>query len=130
LKKAKIILLKGLFYLMALQILNLSIDIDYIAGNVSTSMAMGNYDDIDSITEYILEKVIGDNNYTSEDDDDEGDPQSKGFEKYDCGPLFFEPSKVPTVATTNYTTTWTTGLDQANKTCKGYFNIVSPPPKV
>jgi hypothetical protein len=116
--------------LMAFQILNLSVDIDYIAGNVSTSKAMGNYDDIDSITEYVLEKVVGDNSYTTEEDDDEGDPQNKGFEKYDCGPLFFDPGKVPTVTTTNYTTSWATGLDQANKTCKGYFNIISPPPKM
>ena len=129
-KKAKIILLKGLFYVMAFQILNLSIDLDYIVNGNGRSAGIGSYDDIDSITEYILEKVIGDNNFTSEDDDDDGAAQNKGIEKYDTGPLFFEaPVKTALLLNSNNGIHWISGLDQANKTCKGYFNIVFPPPK-
>lgn len=116
---------------MALQILNLSIDIDYIIATIPKLTTQGNYDDIDSITEYVVEKVVGDINYTSEEDDDDGEPQNKGFEKYDYEPICFEPvTRVFYVDKTEYATTWATGLDQANKTCKGYFNIVSPPPKM
>jgi hypothetical protein len=116
---------------MAFQVLNLSIDIDYIVGTIPKLTALSNYDDIDSITEYVLEKVVGNSSYTSEEDDDDGGPQHKGFEKYDSEPLYFEHgTKIPFIAKTDYGSAWVTGLDQANKTCKGYFNIVSPPPKM
>lgn len=58
--------MKGLFYFMALQTLNLSIDVDYIVGSLPRLAAMVNYDDIDSITELVVEKMVGDANYTSE----------------------------------------------------------------
>ena len=62
LKKAKTILLKALFYVMAFQILNLSIDIDYIVYNTSNLSAAADYDDIDSFAELISEAIAGDSN--------------------------------------------------------------------
>lgn len=129
--KIRSILLKSLFYFLALQILNLSIDVDYIVGSIPRLAAIVNYDDIDSITELVVEKMIGDNNYTSEEDDDAGNPQNKGFEKFDFEPFFVELHiKAPVLVKIDANTLWTTGIDIANKTCKGYYNIASPPPEI
>lgn len=123
--------MKGLFYFLALQTLNLSIDIDYIAGSLPRLAAMVNYDDIDSITELVVEKMVGDINYTSEEDDDGGDAQNKGSEKFDYELYFFDqPVKAPALVKADLSTTWVTGIDITNMTCKGYYNITSPPPEV
>lgn len=55
-------MLKGLFYLMALQTLSLSVDVDYIVGNLPRLAEMVNYDDVDSNTELVVENVVGDVN--------------------------------------------------------------------
>lgn len=128
-KKIKTILIRGIFYLMALQILNVSIDMDYIANVKPEITSSGNYDDIDSFLELLIEKALGDNNYTSEQDDDSGNAQEKGLEKYGSSPICFEQLTKPQLAySLTQQSSWTTGIDQANKVCKGYFNIVSPPP--
>jgi hypothetical protein len=131
LKRFKTILQKLLLCIIALQILNLSVDLDYIVTNNAGPAYLNNFDDIDSFTEYIVEKVIGDDHYTSEnDDDDQGGAQNKGIEKSDSGPLFFETeNRASQVSGSKYAMSWLAGLDQANKTCKGYFHIVSPPPE-
>jgi hypothetical protein len=123
--------LKGLFYILALQTLNLSIDVDYIVGSLPRLAAMVNYDDIDSITELVVEKMVGDVNYTSEEDDDAGDAHNKGTEKFDYE-LYFpdQPVKAPLSVKANLNTGWVTGIDITNRTCKGYYNITSPPPEV
>lgn len=123
-------MLKGLFYFMALQTLNLSVDVDYIVGSLPRLAEMVNYDDVDSITELVVEKVVGDVNYTSEEDDD-GDAQSKSVEKFDYELYFFDPPvKAPVFGKTDQNTCWVKGIDLTNRTCKGYFNIASPPPEV
>ena len=116
---------------MALQILNLSIDTDYITNNYySTPPVSGDYDDIDCFSELIIETIVGDTNYTSEDDDDTGHPMDKGVEKTNVDFVYFEQFAKPLVVyITKNTTSWVNGLDQANKTCKGYFKIICPPPK-
>jgi hypothetical protein len=129
LKRIRSILLKGLFYFMALQTLNLSVDIDYIVGSLPRLAAMVNYDDIDSITELVVENVIGDVNYTSEEDDD-GGAQNKGSEKIDYELYFFDPPvKAPVIVKAVGNNGWVRGMDIANRTCKGYYNITSPPPE-
>lgn len=130
-KKVKNILFKGFFYLIALQILNLSVDVDYVVMNFHGVCRSAAFDDIDSLSEYLLEKIVGDNNYTAEsDDDDEGNAQNKGIEKYDPGPFYAEHlPKTKLIYTVNDSSFWVTGLDLANKTCKGYFMIITPPPK-
>ena len=130
-KKAKTILVRGVFYLIALQILNTSIDIDYIAATGTGILAPvpANFDDMDSFFEFLVEGVLDDDNYTSEDDDDRGDPHEKGLEKYSSGPFCFEQYAKPFI---DYQlaqeSTWSSGIDHANKVCKGYFSIFSPPP--
>jgi hypothetical protein len=126
-KRIKIILLRSFFYLIAFQILNISIDIDYL----STASGNTNFDDIDSFTEYLVEKIISDNHYTSEEDDDSGSPFNTGIEKYDnnnpfCAEEFAKPNLY---SLKQQTISWTAGLDRANRTCKGYFSIVSLPPE-
>jgi hypothetical protein len=126
-KKTKIILLRSFFYLIAFQILNISIDIDYLS-NASGNI---NFDDIDSFTEYLVEKITNDNHYTSEDDDDSSSPFNTGIEKYNnnnpfCSEEFAKPNLYFLM---QQTISWTASLDMANRTCKGYFSIISLPPE-
>jgi hypothetical protein len=119
-----------LFYLTALQILNLSIDVDYVINNSPCPAVMADYDDVDSYAEYIIEKIMGNDNYTSENDDDSDCAQNKSSEKYDPGTLCLEQFTKPQLfIRKGQNLSWTRGLDLANKTCKGYFDIISPPPK-
>ncbi|MBE7168979.1 MAG: hypothetical protein INR73_00215 [Williamsia sp.] len=132
LKNYKLTLLYGLFYLVALQILNLSVDIDYVISRSVCSTALVEYDDIDSFSEYILEKIAGDSNYTSEDDiDDDESSRNKSIEKNNINPLYAEQFTRPQLSyDAIHGSPWATGLDQANKICKGYFTMIFSPPKV
>ena len=56
--KTKTIVLKGVFYLIALQILNLSIDVDYVTHDFHCSLPSVDYDDIDSFTELGGKRLI------------------------------------------------------------------------
>jgi hypothetical protein len=117
---------------MAFQILNLSIDIDYIVYNTSNLSIPVGYDDIDSFSELIVEMIACDSNYTSENDDDSGHPQDKGIEKYSIGVSYVEQFKVVELSYSilDNNSSWTNGLDLSNKTCKGYYKIICPPPEV
>lgn len=113
---------------MSLQILNLSIDIDYAFFN-GTTQDCHNYDDLDSYSELIIEKIMHDDNYTSENDDDSGSPQDSGIEKYSAQPLYFEQhTKARFLTSSLNTRTWRSGLHQDNNICKGFFTVFSPPP--
>lgn len=116
---------------MALQVLNLSVDIDYAINGYNHPVSIVAFDDIDSIAEFVCEKLLGNDSYTAEDsdDDNDGSPQNNGFEKYDDGPLYIEPVKQSLVVLNPCSNCWATGLDQANKTCNGYFYIIAPPPE-
>jgi hypothetical protein len=128
--KVKTILLRLFFYFIAIQILNLSIDFDYLRCSDSLSSQSDNYDDIDSYAEFIVETIAGNDHLISENDDDNG--QAKNVVKITNIVLYAEQiakllPQVPQSA--DLKTFWTTGLDQRNKICKGYFSIVTPPPK-
>lgn len=114
---------------MALQMLNLSIDVDYVTHSSPSVVPPVDYDDIDSFTELIIESIVGDRNYTSEDDDDSGHAMNKGIEVYNFDYLNFEHFAKPQTSIIKNHISWIAGLDQANKTCKGFFEILSPPPK-
>lgn len=116
---------------MSLQILNLSIDADYAVDRNLCPLPPAGCDDIDSFFEYILENILGDSNFFSEnDDDDENGPQNQGIEKYNVSVLYFEQlAQLQLLHHPIADSSCTTGLDQANKISKGYFDPVSPPPK-
>ena len=109
--------------------LNLSIDVDYVTHDFHSSLPPVDYDDIDSFTELIIEAVAGNGSYTSENDDDDGHPIDKGVEKYNIVILNFEQFAKPQVFTIKNDISWTACADRAKKTCKGFFDILSPPPK-
>lgn len=116
--------------MLALQTLNLSIDVDYIVGSLPRLAEIVNYDDIDSIAELVLEKVVGDVNYTSEADDDGADAQTNRFEQFDYEPFLpHTPVKAPVITKADQHSGWVRGIDITNRTCKGYYNITSPPPE-
>lgn len=63
--------------LVAVHSLDVSVDIDYI-----TAYSFYNneaYDDMDSISEYVLEKIFDDENLTTEGDDDDGNDNTKNI---------------------------------------------------
>lgn len=127
-RKAKTILLRGIFYLLALQILNLSIDVDY-AVYQGTSQNLAGYDDVDAFSELIVEKIMNNDKYTSEDDDDSGNAQDKGLEKYCSGPLYFEShTKVHLPACLFAGHSLGNNSGNNNKTSKGFYSVFSPPP--
>jgi hypothetical protein len=130
LKKLNEILFRGLFFIVAIQVLNLSICGDYTTTRDSVVRVNVHYDDINSFAEFVLEKIAGDRTSASENDEDDDNPVENDLEKYETGPLYFE--HIPhhqVVYTINQGSAWATGIDMANKICKGHFSIISPPPK-
>ena len=67
-------MIKIIVGLTALQVINLSINVDYLAGGAF-------FDDTDSITEYVIEKIAGKNCFIDINDDSDGCAQEKGTEK-------------------------------------------------
>jgi len=130
LKKLNEILLRGLFFIVAIQVLNLSICVDYAITKGSDVQVNIHFDDINSFAEFVPEKIAGDRASAPENDEDDDNPVENDLEKYETGPLYFE--HIPhhqVVYTISQGSTWATGIDMANKICKGHFSIISPPPK-
>lgn len=117
---------------LALTILNQSIDYDYLNFDAPMQNIMTSFDDIDCISEFVIEKIMNNDSYTSEEDDDSGNPQNKeGFKIFSFQDILPPPEKISCISFPIHdiiTKTWSTSLDLANKTSKGYFNISSPPP--
>jgi hypothetical protein len=128
-KKLKLILLRGTFYVLSLQMLNVSIDVDYIFHQSSSSIRT-DIDDLDSYTELLSEQIAGDENYTSEQDDDAGDSQDQHLLKFNIELLFFS-SNVNTcfhiIKLAGSTSLHCFGRNK--KICEGYFLLIAPPPK-
>ncbi|MFT3823164.1 MAG: hypothetical protein QM731_04555 [Chitinophagaceae bacterium] len=121
-----------LFILVAFSILNQSIDLDYITlmyQHVRSSAAPG-YDDIDSITELLIESIVGEDDYMPEDyHDDNGNAQHNGIIKYAWSPLIYHTDKDVAVAERDDDNNSRPGYSNPdNYTCKGYIHIISPPP--
>ena len=116
--------------LVAFSVLNQSIDLDHLTFGGSRQSGGSGYDDIDSITEYVIEQLMDDDGYIPDhDDDNNGMPKSKGVEKFSWNPLccqFFQ--KVVIIPTNKTDKASQTAHQQDHPTCKGYSNIVSPPP--
>lgn len=122
----KTILVKIIVSLIALQVINLSIDFDYLAGN--TCKRPG-FDDTDSITEYLIEKIAGNNYIIDNDDDEDGSAQEKGSEKTgNDDQWYFEHTDTNLCFVIGNNTHDTGMLRLANKPCRGHFYIEAPPP--
>ena len=116
--------------MMAAQILNLSIDFDYLRSNRPCPGVTANFDDLDSISELVIEKIVGNNSYTSENDDDSG--QDRGIERVYSIVLYVDPVLKTAIHAPKFDaehkTGWGTRFDQPGP-CEGFFNIISPPPE-
>lgn len=67
--------------LVALVILDSSIDIDHLTANSLHTNNLESYDDIDSYSELILEKICNDDNLTPEGNNDDKRPSEKNTHK-------------------------------------------------
>ncbi|AXY75289.1 hypothetical protein D3H65_15425 [Paraflavitalea soli] len=117
--------------LVAFSILNQSIDLDYLTFAMGSRSTGGAHeDDIDSITEFVIEQIMDDDGYIPDNDDDsDGMPKNNGLEKFSWNPLccqFFQ--KVVIIPTNKTDKDAQKAGQQVYPTCKGYSNIVSPPP--
>lgn len=122
-------MVRCILILVSLSILNQSIDIDYLTS--AFKPVSGNYDDVDTITEYVIEHIMDDDDYIPEDGDDHNGMPQNGVEKSSWHPLccqFFQ--KIIVIPTNNTDPSLQAAFQQVCPTCKGYFNIVSPPPDV
>lgn len=120
-----------LLILVAFSVLNQSIDLDYITSVFTPQQSlMRGYDDIDSITELLIEHIMGDDDYMPEQGEDEnGMPKNKGVEKFSGNPLCCQYLQKVVVTPTNKADKASTLTNRKDgPTCKGYFHIVSPPP--
>jgi hypothetical protein len=121
---------KIVVFLLAFSILNQSIDFDYITFGFGANQTTANYDDVDSILELVVEEIAGDNHYTNESNDDSGMAQQKGLEKSSTSFQYFESvRKIKIEPKQKFSFTWFAGIDQSNKICKGFTEIIAPPPK-
>ncbi len=120
---------KILVFLLAFSILNQSIDFDYITYGFGVNEKDANYDDIDSILELVVEHFTGDSDFTPEDTEDNGIPQHKGVEKHNTYQYFESEKKIKVENKPLLSFKWFPGMDQSNKICQGYTQIISPPPK-
>ncbi len=122
---------KILVLFLALSILNQSIDFDYITYGRGPNQSHAEYDDVDTIVEFILENLTGDEKFTREGNDDSGMAHHhKGLEKHSFSLQYLEQIKklwLPPFDITAHS--WLNALDQANKICKGYSDHSFPPPK-
>lgn len=122
---------KIIVFLLAFSILNQSIDFDYTTFGFGSNQKTANYDDVDTIVELVIEQIAGDSNFTNENNDDSGMAQQKGLEKHSTSFQYCEILKKIKVEPGNsFANSWITGIDQSNKICKGFIEIISPPPKV
>lgn len=117
---------------MAFSVLNQSIDLDYLTAAIHSPArgTAGGYDDIDSITELVLEQLMDDDDYVPDaDDDHDGMPKNKGVEKSSWNP-YCCPFSVKSTALTSFNVDKSShrANQQTFPTCKGYFHIVTPPP--
>lgn len=116
--------------MVAFSILNQSIDLDYLTHAFQATATTANYDDFDSITEYVIEQLLDDDSIVPDNDDDsDGMPKAKGLEKFAWNPLYFQHAHKSMVAANN-------GIDKASfsawlqlgSVCRGYSHLFTPPP--
>ena len=116
-----------IFILLAFILLNKSVDIDNLVLHSTHSTKMDDFDDIDSLVEFVIETIAGDNHFLSEDPGDDNNTEqhdSDNFvEIWVCASMKQE-TLLPFPATTGH---FSFPLI-TNTICSGFYGIVSPPP--
>ncbi len=131
LKNARTIFLKGLFFVVAIQVLYLSIVMNLTACNTLQLQSFNKGNDICCFTGFIIERIFADNKYIPEDQDADNNADTNNMAKYETSPLYAEQiSNQHIVNCINSGSPGMTGTNLANKISKGYINIISPPPKL
>lgn len=124
----KTILCRVVLYLATFQVLNISIDIDYVVQGMSMAN-IGSYDDIDSFTELLVEQFAGDDHLFEETDFEHGNPFDTENARFETdqwdGPTRLMPKQAALVPVSS---TWPTGMQLQHITCRGYQDIITPPP--
>lgn len=120
--------------LLMLIMLDQSIDFDYLTFDTKIAHSVG-YDDIDSISEFIIESVTGDSHTIVENEsEDTSAPTTKSKKAHIAIVWYHEtqkPIELPQAPIRFYNTTKKiSSEDQDQTTCNGYYNIISPPPDV
>jgi hypothetical protein len=117
--------MKRLFLLLvAISILNQSIDIDYC---MNGWVARYSYDDVDSVYELVIENFTDDQGYTGEDDNDDGDAKNLHAQQDISSVLYWQELKTkPNIAPDSTSTV--VGLCNSCMISKGHRLVVSPPP--
>ncbi len=85
--KIKYHLTRFIVLIVAIHIIDVSVDIDFLHVNEAFCDAE-RYDDVDSISEFILEKVAGDNDLTRETGSDDQHPLHKELNKVQLAPFY------------------------------------------
>lgn len=128
-KRLKKILSTWLLVLTAFNILNQSIDPDYSFRADFAYYSSASLDDIDTITEFLFEKLCGNDQLFADEDDDSGYPVFAGQEKVDVYPFqlpadskkIIYPRLKEQLSLLHHNT-------HSVSVLKGYLNIFSPPP--
>ena len=130
-KRLKKILSTWILVLTAFNILNQSIDLDYSFRSDFAFYYSGELDDIDTIAEFFLEKICGNDQLVPDDDDDSGYPIFAGQEKLEVFPFLLPVNRCYTEypQAFNYSCSLQQSA-QAAHLLKGFLNIFSPPPEM
>ncbi|QEC43596.1 hypothetical protein [Pseudobacter ginsenosidimutans] len=128
-KRLKKILSTWILVLTAFNVLNQSIDLDYSFRADFAFYYSGELDDIDTIAEFFLEKICGNEQLVPDDNDDSGYPIFAGQEKLEVFPFLLPVNRryteYPQVV--NYSCALHQSAEAAHL-LKGFLNIFSPPP--
>jgi len=121
---------KLVFFLVAVSLFNQSIDFDHLTmPGTEQSESNPEYDDLDSIFEWVVESLLDDQHYTSEADSDSSDPMNKSFSTNPQVILYYESQKRISVPHSNSSNTRKCCLHFClGRPCKGYYPITVPPP--
>jgi hypothetical protein len=88
--KAKYYLSRFVILLLAVRILDVSIDIDFATASSPISI-VENYDDVDSISEFILEKIFDNDHLVAESNNDDHRHDNHKLAGYSCVFFYVEP---------------------------------------
>jgi hypothetical protein len=116
---------KLFFILVALSFLNRSIDLDHLKQTCHFNIKY-DFDDVDNITEYLIEEIIENSNLISEEDKDSGDDNNSSASQQIIQPEYCEQlQNNHAVQIYNYTHI---SFYVLRHTSNGFYFIVSPPP--